>query len=97
MTRPASCLPDVVTAEITGDEPFDSVGIMMQATSGSAESAQVFDSASGIDMPTAPIQPGRTLEYSVAFGVNEGEPFDLTISDMLNFMGDDVTLSTDLR
>ena len=86
-----------ITAENTGDEPLEAFGMSFRATSGSKESEQIFDSEAGLDAPTAVIQPGRSLEFSVGFGVLSGEPFDLTIEDMMDFMGDGATLSIDIE
>lgn len=83
-----------VVAKNTGDEPFEAFGVHTRATSGSREAEAVFDIENGIDMPTAVIQPGRELEFAIAFGAVSGEPFDLTIEDMMDFLGDAVTIST---
>lgn len=86
-----------IVAENTGDEPFEAFGINTRATSGSRQAEAIFDSENGIDLPSAVIQPGRELEFSIAFGAVAGEPFDLTIEDMVDFMGDGVTLSTTIE
>lgn len=86
-----------VVAENTGDEPFEAFGINTRATTGSREAEAIFDIENGIDLPSAVIQPGRELEFSIGFGVVSGEPFDLTIEDMMDFMGDGVTVSTTIE
>ncbi|MFK5644892.1 hypothetical protein ACI3ET_00065 [Ornithinimicrobium sp. LYQ121] len=86
-----------VVAENTGDEPLEAFSINARATSGSREAEAIFDTESGIDMPTAIIQPGRELEFTIGFGVVNGEPFDLTIEDMMDFTGQGVTISTTIE
>lgn len=86
-----------VVAENTGDEPFEAFGINARATTGSREAEAIFDIDNGIDLPTAVIQPGRELEFSMGFGVMSGEPFDLTVEDMMDFTGEGVTISTTIE
>ncbi|WP_289017368.1 hypothetical protein [uncultured Ornithinimicrobium sp.] len=83
-----------VTLENIGDEPVESMELMTRATSGSQEAEPIFDTDSGLDMPTAVVQPGRELEFTMGYGVNSGEPFDLTVEDMMDFESTGVTLST---
>lgn len=85
-----------VVAENTGDEPLEAMSVYTRATTGSKEAEQVFDTEGGIDMPTAVIQPGKTLEFTIGYGVITGEDFVLTVEDMMDFSGNAVTLETSI-
>ncbi len=49
----------------------------MTLQSGNQEASQVYDSQQLGDSPTATLLPGREVEYSIAFGVND--PADLVM------------------
>ena len=70
-----------VTLKNGGDKPVDAVLVHLQATTGSRESKALFDTAAGIDFPTAKVLPGAELKWKAAFGVDEGAPFVLTVTN----------------
>ena len=83
-----------VLVENTGDEPLESFNVYTRATTGSQAAEEVYDYESGLETPSAVIQPGRELEYAIGYGVTAGEPFDLTVEDMMDISSEGTTLST---
>lgn len=84
-----------VVLENGTEEAIESFLLNFQATTGDVEAESIFDSPT-IEMPTAKVQPGKSLKFNIGFGVQPGEDFDLTISNMNDFMNEDFTLSTTL-
>lgn len=65
-----------VTEKNDGKEPA-LAGWSITATTGDAEAEQVFDSANGVDSPTADVMPGKSITYKIAFGRKKGQDFVL--------------------
>ena len=57
-----------MTAKNGSSQPLNPALVQLQGTSGGQQAPQVFDSPV-IDPPTADIQPGQTLTWKAAFGV----------------------------
>ena len=51
----------------------------VRASTGKREAAQVFDYGNNVELPTVKVLPGNELTWRAAFGVDEGEPFVLTV------------------
>lgn len=83
-----------VLVENTGEEPLEAFNVYTRATTGSQAAEEVYDYEQGLETPSAVIQPGRELEYAIGYGVSAGEPFDLTVEDVMDFSSQGVTLST---
>lgn len=60
-------------------KPIEAVLVSTKATTGDREAHKVFDSANGIDLPTAKVLPGKALKYRIAYGVDQGKDFILTV------------------
>lgn len=69
-------------------EPLSPMMINTQATTGEIEAEAVFDSASGIGMPTADILPGKSSQYKVAFARMAGQEFVVSVSNMNDMLSD---------
>ena len=74
-----------VTATNGTDKDIEAFGIDTQMTSGGKQSEAIFDSEAGIDMPTATILPGNSLEWNIGFIVADPSNMQLSVSDMMNF------------
>ena len=53
--------------------------LQFRASTGKREAAQVFDYGNNVELPTVKVLPGNELTWRAAFGVDEGEPFVLTV------------------
>lgn len=58
-------------------KPIEAVLVSTKATTGDREAHKLFDS--GIDLPTAKVLPGKALKYRIAYGVDPGKDFILTV------------------
>ena len=75
------------------DKTVESFGILVTAVSGGREASHVFDSANGIDMPTADILPGESLTWTEAFSVLNPDHVRVNIDDVLDFNRDSVNFT----
>lgn len=66
-----------VTLKNGTSDPVDAMMWSLSATTGDAQSEQVFDE--NTELPTAKILPGKTLKYKVAFGVKKGKDFVVVV------------------
>lgn len=71
-----------VTLRNGGKEPVDPYMLTLRASSGDAEAGQVFDYERGVNAPSAPVQPGKSMKWRVAF---ERPAPDLTVTVNWNF------------
>ena len=60
-------------------QPLDPILLQFRASTGKREAAQVFDYGNNVELPTVKVLPGNELTWRAAFGVDEGEPFVLTV------------------
>lgn len=67
------------------DKVYESFNFNESATSGDQQTDKVFDSAKGIELPTAKILPGKSLTYNVAYGYTPGQDYTLTVNSMDRF------------
>lgn len=70
-------------------EPLSPMMVHAQATTGEGQAEAVFDTGSGIDMPTADILPGKTAKYKVAFAREKGKDFVVQVSNNSDFTAKD--------
>jgi hypothetical protein len=69
-----------VTLTNGSDKNIEATGTSLSATADGAVADQVFDSAKGIDgSPTSTILPGKSVTYTVAFGLPSKDPVDLQV------------------
>lgn len=68
-----------LTIENLSKNPLDTAGFSVSATTGSRAAEQVFDSATSIGDPSVKVMPGKSVMFKIAFGVDEGEPLEVTI------------------
>jgi len=60
-------------------QPIEGGLLSTRATTGDREAQRLFDSANGIDYPTAKVLPGKALKYRIAYGVDPAKDFILTV------------------
>ncbi len=69
-----------VTLTNGSDKNVEATGTTLVATAGGTPAEQVFDSAEGVaGSPTSTVLPGKSLTYTVAFGVPTEEQTDLQV------------------
>lgn len=68
-----------LTIENLSKEPLDTFGFVVSATTGSRAAEQVFDSAKSVGDPSVKVMPGKSVTFEIAFGVDEGEPLEVTV------------------
>lgn len=59
--------------------PVPALDLRLQATTGSRQAEAAFDSSQGIELPTVDVLPGADLTWKAAFGVEEGQPFVVSV------------------
>lgn len=79
-----------VTVKNGTDKPVEAMGISIQASSGGAQNDPIFDSASGIEVPTVAIQPGKSLSWKMGFNVADPADLTLDVSTMHDFTAEKV-------
>jgi hypothetical protein len=68
-----------LTIENLSKEPLDTAGFTVSATTGSRAAEQVFDSTKSVGDPSVKVMPGKSVAFKVAFGVDAGEPLEITV------------------
>ncbi len=69
-----------VTLTNGSDKNVEATGTTLVATAGGAPAEQVFDSAKGVlGSPTSTVLPGKSVTYTVAFGMLTKEQTDLQV------------------
>ncbi|MCT2007864.1 hypothetical protein M3C74_07085 [Micrococcus lylae] len=61
-------------------EAHDAFEISLQASSGGEQSGMIFDTDNRIDVPTVSIQPGKTLNFKVAFTLKDPSDINMDVS-----------------
>lgn len=69
-----------VTVENGSGEPIDSMETSLQASSGGEQSGMVFDTDNRVDAPTVTIQPGKSLNYKVAFTLKDPSDINMDVT-----------------
>ena len=84
--------PIAFTVTLTNgtDKDVEAMMINTKMTSGGKESEAIFDSVAGVDLPTATVLPGKSLEWKIGFVVADPADMILTVSDVLDFNSDKV-------
>ena len=76
-----------VTIANGSEEPYEPL-LISSLQSGSAEAAEVFDTANGLDgPPTTTVLPGREVTFNIGFGV--ADPEDLVLQLTPGFLYDE--------
>ena len=69
-----------VTMTNKSDKNLEATGTSLSATASGAPADQVFDSARGIGgSPTSTVLPGKSITYTVAFGLPTKDRVDLQV------------------
>lgn len=61
-------------------EAHDAFEVSLQASSGGEQSGTIFDTDNGIDIPTVSIQPGKSLNFKVAFTLKDPSDINMDVS-----------------
>ncbi|MBD2760585.1 hypothetical protein IEE94_13835 [Yimella sp. cx-573] len=75
---------------------YETFSITLSGTSGDQQTDQIFDSANGVEMPTAKLLPGKSLKFKVAFGYTPGQDFTVVVNSIDDFNRADGIYTTKL-
>lgn len=64
------------------DADFEALRISTQMISGNKQTDMVFSTEDGFDLPTVTVLPGNTLEWKIAYIVDDPADMQLSVTDM---------------